>query len=205
MDFLTVEQLPLFLLLILPGFISRKVFELRVPSETPDTARYLVDAVFYGTLNLSIWIFPVLSLGPLQSTRPVLFFGALLAALVVSPIMLALATVRILSAKRLRGWTRHPIPTAWDNFFGQGRPCWMLFRLKNGTSVGGYYGPGSFASSFPHHRDVYVEQAWRVDESGKFERMVDGTAGVLVSMADCELVEFFEVAPLAELRGANHD
>jgi hypothetical protein len=143
-------------------------------------------------------------MAPLHEARPLVFLGILLMALVASPIFLALITVHILSSKRLRGWTRHPIPTAWDHFFGRGQPCWMLFRLKNGTAVGGYFGPGSFASSFPHGRDVYLEQAWVVDQTGEFEQVVEGTAGVLVSMDDCVLVEFFEVAPGADSREANH-
>lgn len=192
------------LLLILPGFISRKVYDLRVPSEAPDTARYVVDALFYGTLNGSIWFLPILWLAPLNETQPLVFLGVLLVALVASPVLLALATVHILSLRRLRRWTRHPIPTAWDHFFGQGKPCWMLFRLKNGTAVGGYFGPGSFASSFPHGRDVYLEQSWLVNETGAFEQVVRGTAGVLVSMDDCVLVEFFESAPGADSREADH-
>lgn len=204
-DLVRVEQLPIFLLLMLPGFVSRKIYDLRVPSDTPDTARYVVDALFYGTLNTSIWILPILWLEPSQKTRPVLFLGVLLVALVISPVLLALGTVWILSSTKLRGWTRHPIPTAWDHFFGQSKPCWMLLRLKNGTSVAGYFGPRSFASSFPHDRDLYMEQTWLVDEAGRFTQKVDDTAGVLISMMDCELVEFFEVAPgLESGEDANH-
>jgi hypothetical protein len=45
-NIVTVEQLPVFLLLMLPGLISRKVYELRVPSVATETGRYIVDSLF---------------------------------------------------------------------------------------------------------------------------------------------------------------
>ena len=84
---------------------------------------------------------------------------------------------------------------AWDYYFGRGVPCWILFRLKNGKSIGGFYGPNSFASSYPHGRDIYVEQTWVVDETGHFVAAVPDSAGALVSFDECELVEFFVALP----------
>lgn len=186
MTILSPDQVPLFLLLMLPGFISRKVYDLQVPSAQDDAARYAMDALFYGTVNAGLWI------GPVTWVSPPWFWPVLVAALVVSPTVLSLVVVRILKSRRLQGWTRHPVPMAWDYFFARGIPCWVLFRLKNGKSIGGYFGPKSFASSFPNGRDIFVEQAWVVDEAGRFVRVVEGTAGALVSFDDCELLEFFE-------------
>ena len=186
MTLLSPDQIPLFLLLMLPGFISRKIYDLQVPSAQEDAARYAMDALFYGTVNAGLWIVP------LTWTPPRWFGPVLVVALVLSPIALSLTTVRLLESRRLHGWTRHPLPMAWDFFFVRGVPCWVLFRLKNGKSIGGYFGPRSFASSFPNGRDIFVEQAWVVDEHGRFVRMVEGTAGALVSFDDCELLEFFE-------------
>ncbi|MCC7044526.1 MAG: hypothetical protein IT183_11725 [Acidobacteria bacterium] len=200
MTLLSPDQIPLFLLLVLPGFISRKVYDLQVPGAQDDAARYAMDALFYGTLNAGLWIVP------LTWASPGWFGPILVVALVLSPVVLSLATVRVLKSRRLHGWTRHPVPMAWDFFFARGIPCWVLFRLKNGKSIGGYFGPGSFASSFPNGRDIFVEQAWVVDEGGRFIRMVDGTAGALVSFDDCELLEFFEAVKglPAEQETAHH-
>lgn len=189
----TLEQLPLLILLILPGFISRKVYDLRVPSQADDGTKYVFDALFYGVLNLGLWIVPLLWVLDRYPESPVILVAVSVAALIVSPLLLALATVSILSSSRLRRWIVHPTPTAWDYFFGLRKPCWILCRLRGGKSIAGYFGGRAFASSFPHRRDVYIEKVWLVDESGRFTQPIRESAGALISMDDCELVEFFEV------------
>jgi hypothetical protein len=87
-----------------------------------------------------------------------------------------------------------PHPTAWDNFFARRETCWMIFHLKSGATIGGHYGIGSHASSFPNEADVYVSEAWRLDEHGRFTEQVDGTMGVLIRREDCELIEFLAEA-----------
>jgi len=73
---------------------------------------------------------------------------------------------------------------AWVYFFGRGKSCFMLCRLKNGKS-----------SSFPHPRDIYLEQTWLTDAEGRLSAPMPGSTGVLVSFDECELVEFFEATP----------
>ena len=192
MTFLAPDQVPLFLLLMLPGFISRKVYDLQIPGNHDDAGRYALDALCYGTLNAALWIAPLTWMAPFQQSRPFVFWILVLTALVVSPVCLAIATVRILRSKRLRRWMRHPTPTAWDYYFGQGTPSWVLCRLKNGKSLAGYFGPRSFAGSFPNNRDIYIEQLWLVDSGGHFVSPVPHSGGALVSFDECELVEFFQ-------------
>lgn len=55
--------------------------------------------------------------------------------------------------------------------------------------------PNSFASSFPHPRDIYLEQTWLTDAEGRLSAPMPGSTGVLVSFDECELVEFFEATP----------
>ena len=194
MDLLTGDRLGLFALFILPGVISLKVYALLVPSERATTSEHLVDALAYGLLNLGIWAVPIFWVVlPRQSSAPVLFWVAMVAIVVVSPALLGWVAYRVRSSRRLRGRVRHPTPTAWDDYFGRGEPCWMLCRIKTGKSVAGYFGPESFASSFPHRRDVYLQEAWLVDDFGRFKAPVVGSAGVMISMDDCELIEFFKV------------
>src|SRR5690606_40318006 len=46
MTILSPDQIPLFLLLMLPGFISRKAYDLQVPGAQDDAGRYAMDALF---------------------------------------------------------------------------------------------------------------------------------------------------------------
>jgi hypothetical protein len=201
----TTEQLPLLLLLVLPGFISRKVYDLRVPSESDDGAKYLLDAIFYGVLNLGLWLIPMVWLLERFEASPYALGIIGLCAFVLSPIVLANLTVLVLSSERLRKWIVHPTPTSWDYFFGQRKPCWALFRLNSGKAIAGFFGPQSFASSFPHRRDAYLQEVWLTDSEGRFLQAVPGSAGALISMDDCELVEFFEAFPLGGNESGNDE
>lgn len=195
MTFLAPDQVPLFLLLMLPGFISRKVYDLQIPGNQDDAGRYALDALGYGTLNAALWIAPLNWLTPSLQSHPLELWLVALLVLIGSPVGLGVAAVRLLQSKHLRRWARHPVPMAWDYYFGRSTPCWMLFRLKNGKSIGGYFGLRSFASSYPHGRDIYIEQAWVVNDTGQFVRAVPDSAGALISFDECELVEFFLALP----------
>ncbi len=67
----------------------------------------------------------------------------------------------------------------------------MLFHLKNGQRIGGFFGRESYASSYPIEAEIYVENIWRVDESGRFAENVEGNAGMIIRYADCHLMEFY--------------
>ncbi len=83
------------------------------------------------------------------------------------------------------------MPTAWDHFFTQREPCWVLFHLRSGQLLAGYFGPRSFAGSSAHHRDIYIEQVWATDDDGQFVWQLPDTAGALVSLDECTVVQFF--------------
>lgn len=188
---LAFDQLPLFVLLVLPGLVSRKVYDLQIPSSRDDASRYILDATCFGTLNAAFWYIPA-SVVARDTTPALAIFAFMVVALVVSPVVLGVLAVRLLKSDRLRGLTQHPTPMAWDYFFGRAKPCFLLCRLKNGKSIGGYFGAKSFASSFPNSRDIYLEQTWLVDSDGRFREAVTDSAGALVSFDECELVEFFD-------------
>lgn len=67
----------------------------------------------------------------------------------------------------------------------------------------------SFASSFPHPRDLYIQQLWIVDSAGYFISAVEDSTGALVSFDECELVEFFQTQPMrkdsVEVPSNKHD
>ena len=191
MDFVTREQLPLVIALILPGFISTKVFDLLVPGEVRDAGRHVLEAMAYGLLNFGLWYVVLVDvLLPRRDSAPWVFRLGVAGVLVASPILLAVLANALLRWRGLHRWLRHPTPTAWDFYFAKREPGWVLIRLKSGSMLGGLLGPESFASSYPH-RDLYVQQTWRVNEHGQFVAAVPESNGLLVSMADCETLEFF--------------
>lgn len=191
MDLLTTarEQLPWLLVLVLPGFISIRVFELLVPTRSTSTGREALEALSYGAINFGIWAVPVLYWLPWLKVRPLRFTLVAILLLIVSPASLALGARAVLVWPHLRKWVVHPVPTAWDHFFGLRQAAWMRIHLKNGRFIGGWYGDSSFAGSDPEWRDLYVEQAWELDPLGGFKRKISDTMGFLVRVEDCELIE----------------
>lgn len=74
------------------------------------------------------------------------------------------------------GWSRailgrlgvnigHPIDTAWDWRFAGCDPCWVLVVLKDGTKWLGHLGDGSFLSTDPGERDLYIDSVYQADKN----------------------------------------
>jgi hypothetical protein len=165
-----------------------KVHDLIVPSDARDWSASVIEVASYGMVNFALfsWI-PAVAAGRELFARRVLE----LLFLVVAPAGLAVASRSILKSKLLRKVLLYPSPTAWDYFFQQRRPVWVLAHLKSGRKIGGIMAAGSAASSYPREGDLYVEQLWRVDEDGKFLERIEQSAGALIARSECVYVEFF--------------
>lgn len=96
---------------------------------------------------------------------------------------------------RERPWekveTFETLPRAWDAVFSKDRCYWLRIILKEGTKIGGYYGPNSFASSYPHGDDVYVEDVWNLDEGETHKEHTP--KGLLVERKEISRIEVYQV------------
>ncbi len=192
---LTLERLQLFLLVVLPGVIAIKVYDLFYPPEKRDFGSSLLEAVAYGLINLAFWVWPLLHINQkgFMEQHPVWYALLSFCFLVLSPGGLALLAVKARNTRWVGSRLGYPTKTAWDDFFKRRRECWILFHLKDGKMLGGYFGPKSYASTFPQLPEVYVEEVWRVDQEGRFLEKVEGTLGMVIRPADCERLEFLIV------------
>jgi hypothetical protein len=64
---------------------------------------------------------------------------------------------------------------------------------KPGKSLGGYWGPRSFAGLFPNDGDIYLEAVYFVNADGTFGQPVDGTRGALIRKDQYACIELFEI------------
>jgi hypothetical protein len=100
-------------------------------------------------------------------------------------------------SRRSGRWFDHPTRTAWDHFFCGVGECWIIFHLKDGKIFGDRFGGDeerrSFVSTFPQEPEIYVKEAWRVDENGRFIEKVQGTLGILIRFSECQRLEFLTV------------
>lgn len=83
----------------------------------------------------------------------------------------AIWPIGLIRLRRRIGIPEHPTKRSWDYVFGSSNPYWVIMHLKNGTRIGAKYSAKSFASSYPAEEQIYVEQAWRHDDNGKFVKL----------------------------------
>jgi hypothetical protein len=90
--------------------------------------------------------------------------------------------------------TIHPTPTAWEWYFSQQKPCWVLVTLKDGAQVYGFFGEKSFAGDQPEFRDLYLEESFQLLDDGQWAPMED-TGGVLIMADQIATIEFRKFIP----------
>lgn len=195
---LTNENLQLFLVFVVPGFIALKTYALLVPGHERELSNVLVDSVTYSMVNLGLmsWALFLLRRDTFPSSHPIMFAFGSFGILVLSPCFLAISVYAFRKSKLARRWIPDPRPSGWDYSFEKRPARFILFHLRNGKLLGGLFAEASFASSFPCEPDIFVEQVWRVDEDGRFIEQVEGTAGCYLKYADCERIELFEAKEL---------
>lgn len=220
---LTPEALALFLYFVVPGLVLVKVYDLIVPSNRREATAAFLDSLAYSFMILAVGFWPYLLLLNLRDSMSGGLFYFLLFILTVVivfvvPITLAVLYYRSRTKGFLEGKVPDPTPTPWDWFFsgkgpaasldpGTKKPvCYMRFRFKEGDSMGGYFGQYSLASSHPRAQQVFIEEAWRLNDDGTFGERVVSTVGAVVNLADCELVEFVAVdLPSEDTEGGRED
>jgi len=194
---ITPDKLIWVIIFLVPGFVASRIYALRCPSQKLDWDKAVLEFLAYSLFNLigSFWL-----VMPILKTTPEEWVGWQLSLVglwvcFVSPTFLAL----VWSWLRTRSWIHHklgmdhPVPRGWDYFLLHNRHFWVLFHLKEGKLLGGYFGERSFASTYPQEPEIYVEQVWRVDEEGHFVEMVSGTLGAVLRQTDWERIEFQEI------------
>lgn len=57
MDIWSFDKLFIFIIFVVPGFISIKVYEALHPSVKRESSKIIIDAVAYSCINYAIWFF----------------------------------------------------------------------------------------------------------------------------------------------------
>jgi hypothetical protein len=85
------------------------------------------------------------------------------------------------------------MPSAWDFVLRQQKPRYIRIHLKDGKGmVGGVYADRSFGSLNPRRADIYLEEAWQLDEDGNFVQAIADSRGIWIAhdvMAYVHLLE----------------
>jgi hypothetical protein len=196
-DLKGLENVQLVIAFIVPGliisYVRARFVNGRMDKPSDAVLTYLSLAVVYYGLALPLLYYIVdLPTGLLRN----LCWWALIA---VGPAFFGL----LLGIGTQRGWIRglahklglqpiHTVPVAWDWRFGACRgSCFVLVTLANGDTVAGIFGTGSFASSDPAERDIYLEELWDIPDDGGAWTPRNNRQGILLPAKEIRHVQFW--------------
>ncbi|WP_375407015.1 DUF6338 family protein [uncultured Amnibacterium sp.] len=133
---------------------------------------------------------------PVGAGRTILLLG-LVAPAVLAALAHAVPWWRIPGAQRIMDWASaqgllvvNRVPTAWDHAGHQQNGVFVRVTRADGTIVGGFYGKGSFMSGYPEHRDIFIAQQWRVTANGRFDHVLENSAGMWIAVRDDDILEW---------------
>ncbi len=195
-DLLKGDTLYLFLFLIVPGLVAMETYDLLVAGPRRQFGKYAVELLAIGLCNFVI-VSPLFGF-VLNPTSPTCHRWTWNAGLVAAVVLAPIAEAAVFSAfrkwDRLRGVLIQPTLTPWDFFFSKAETCWVRLVLKSGKVLAGYFGDQSYATSFPEPPQIYLERVWKF-QNGGFSMQVENSNGAIVSLSECQYVEFFKGEP----------
>lgn len=196
MNSLLELDLTKFILFIIPGFISIKIWCLIVASDSKKIADNIFEVISYSCFNyasLSWLIIIIMKNFEWFTHHMFLLILFILLILLIFPVLWPILLYRIRTTNFFKEHSMHPIPKPWDYFFSKKEGCFILVHLKNDAKIGGFYSSNSYASAFPNNEDLFIEQVWAINENGEFLNKIEGTKGILISNSCFEYLEFFEI------------
>jgi hypothetical protein len=195
MDIWKTNELLIFIGFAIPGFVSLKTYSLLVPSESKNSASQVMDAVAYSCVNYALLLAPIYWVDSIQlwASHPAIYLEFAVTVLLVTPIGWAFLYKWARGTPFLRRNMPHPTGKPWDYVFGKNVPYWVIVKLKDGSKIGGRYDTESFASSAPASNQLYLEEAWIVNDDGGFERQRQNTAGIMILSDEMATIEFFNI------------
>jgi hypothetical protein len=176
-----------------PGLLSLVVYRARVPGPLLAWKDSFAVAAFCTALNY-ILLLPltlIVLAGPTETTA-VTYWAAAVAVFLIGPVMLPIAWSRVRNTSWMNRMFVAQYATAWDFYFLRRSPVFVLVHLKDGSRIGGYWGPGAYASLSPHAGDLYLSHVYQIDADGRLGDEVPLTDGALVSRGEYTHVELFK-------------
>jgi hypothetical protein len=194
MDVWQIDKLGLFLIFLIPGFISTKVYDLLIPGERRDFSKSLFEVIAYSAINFALlsWLIILIHSKGFYDHHQLLYFGSLFLILFIFPILWPFAYYKASSWSFIAKRFIHPIPKPWDYVFGKRQSFWVIVHLKDKRRIGGRFDTNSFASSYPAKEQIYLEEVWELGEKGNFVKRIDRSKGIVILGDEIVAIEFFE-------------
>jgi hypothetical protein len=194
----TVEQALAFAVLILPGFISLRVYDMRRGGEGRKINDVLLDVIVYSFATdlvafVALAIVSAVVPGPLQSLVKGL---VALAVLIIVPVCFAVLWFALQQALIRSGVFPDTLTKPWnrmvDRIARERLDVGVILTLRDGRTIGAKMGaPRAFASD---DDDLLLGEVWTIAaDRATFVQASPGSCGIIVSRADCQTIEFVEL------------
>ena len=195
MDIWDENKLLIFIAFVIPGFISIKIYNLLFPGVARSSSEQVIDAVAYSCITYAVMLWPIyeVEVRNYRKLHPTFYVGFYVAVLLFVPITLALVLRFIRQLSVVQRLVPHPTARPWDYVFGKRRSYWVIVTLKDEKRIAGKYCRNSFSSSAPAPEQIYLEEAWVLNDDGGFERKRTESAGILILSTEILTIEFFNV------------
>ncbi|MDS7924564.1 MULTISPECIES: DUF6338 family protein [Acinetobacter] len=194
MELIDQSKLAFFIAFILPGFICMRVYTLLCPTQSIEFNQKILDALTYSCLIYGfnfIFIYWIEELTKVYSF-PFLYGLFYFYLLFLCPILLANYWHKIRESKWFQRRAPHPTLLPWDFVFSKRTVCWVIITLNDGTKIHGRYGKNSFVSNYPLEPQIYLDEFWKPDVDGGFDRKYNLSAGIILLSKDIRSIEFYE-------------
>ena len=110
-----------------------------------------------------------------------------------SPVLLPVIWHWLRNREWVKGIILSQQESAFDYYVADRKPVFMIIHLKDGRAIGGYWGPGSYASVAPNSGDIYLTAVYQLDRQRRFGDPVPATAGLLIRREEYSFIELFKV------------
>jgi hypothetical protein len=201
MDIWETNKLVIFIAFVIPGFVSLKTYELLLPSAPKESGKQLIDAVAYSCINYALLLLPIylVEKSQIRCTHPSVYIAFYVFVLLIAPVVWTLLYQKLRTMPILQRILPHPTAKPWDYVFGQRRPYWVIVTLEDGEKFAGRYDASSFSSSAPAPEQIYLEEAWVLNDEGGFSRPRTDTAGIIILAQNIVTIELFNMTYGGEL------
>jgi hypothetical protein len=193
----TVEQVLAFAALIVPGFISLRVYEMRRGGEGRKANESLVDVIVYSFAT-DVVAFSALALvsafvpPAAQVVTKVVVGFVCFAGL---PVGLAIVWFDFRERMVCSGIVPDRTSNSWDALLQraarEGVDVAVVLTMRDGRKIGARLRGPALASSRAAGDDLMLDEVWTIDQKrATFVDAVKGSFGMVVHKADCETIEF---------------
>jgi hypothetical protein len=184
---------------LVPGFVMDLTLSIFVRKRQEDLQLSLLRFLTLSCVNYAVWSWLIYLIFFTERAFLSDFYSALAVAVVVfiSPILIGVLLgyfsqkewiKKILNRLGLN--TISSIPTSWDYKFSKiNESVWLIVTLKDGSTVAGYFGTNSFASSIDSERDLYIEEVYKIDADESWQRVIP-PCSILLKGEEIKYIEF---------------